>query len=59
MTLVAKEVKKVTIWRNNSRLPSEYQEVEYIQSSGTQYFVVGSSFKTSYKSVIDLEMVVT
>lgn len=37
-------------------LPSEYQEVEYIQSSGTQYFIVGSSFKTSYKSVIDIQM---
>lgn len=37
-------------------LPSAYQEVEYIQSSGTQYFIVWTSFKTSYKSVIDLEM---
>lgn len=25
------------IWERNKRLPSEYQEVEYIQSSGTQY----------------------
>jgi hypothetical protein len=33
MTLVAKEVKKVTIWRNVPRLPSEYQEVEYIEST--------------------------
>lgn len=35
MTLVAKEVKKVYVWRG--RLPSEYQEVERIRSSGTQY----------------------
>ena len=39
-----------------ARLPSAYQEVEYIQSSGTQYFVVWTSFKTSYKSVIDFQM---
>lgn len=39
-----------------TRLPSAYQEVEYIQSSGTQYFVVWTSFKTSYKSVIDFQM---
>lgn len=36
-----------------------YKRVEYIQSSWTQYFVVWSSFKTSYKSVIDMEMVTT
>jgi hypothetical protein len=40
-------------------LPTEYQEVEYIQSSGTQYFVVWTSFKTSYKSVIDFQMTQT
>ncbi len=54
-------ISKVFLWdtqvRPSSRLPSAYQEVEYIQSSWTQYFVVGSSFKTSYKFVIDLEMV--
>lgn len=33
-----------------------YQEVEYIQSSWTQYFIVWTSFRTNYKSVIDLEM---
>ena len=38
------------------RLPNTYQEVEYIQSSGTQYFVIWTSFKTSYKSVIDFQM---
>ena len=31
------KLKRATIWRDNSRLPSEYQEVEYIQSSWTQY----------------------
>lgn len=46
----------VYIW---SRLPSEYQEVEYIQSSGTQYLQIWSSFKTSYKTVIDFQMTVT
>lgn len=27
----------IYMWRDNPRLPSEYQEVEYIESSGTQY----------------------
>ena len=53
----------IYVWSQKVRpsgwLPSDYQEVEYIQSSGTQYFVLGSSFKASYKSVIDFEMVVT
>lgn len=46
----------VYLW---NRLPSAYQEVEYIQSSGTQYFILWNQFKTSYKSVIDLQMVIT
>ena len=55
-------ISKIFLWDTQvrptwwGRLPSGYQEVEYIQSSWTQYFVIGSSFKTSYKSVIDLEM---
>ena len=40
-----------------SGLPSAYQEVEYIQSSGTQYFIIWNTFKTSYKSVIDFQMI--
>ena len=43
----------VYIW---DKLPSEYQEVEYIQSSWTQYFKVGASFSTNYKTVVDLQM---
>lgn len=31
------KLKRATIWRDTTRLPSEYQEVEYIQSSWTQY----------------------
>ena len=41
-----------------SSLPAEYQEVEYIQSSWTQYFIVWTSFKTEYKSVMDFQMTV-
>ena len=52
------KLKRITIWRDSTRLPSEYQEVEYIQSSWTQYFIVWTSFKTSYKSVIDFQMTV-
>ena len=40
--LVQKELKKIYIWSNATpRLPSAYQEVEYIQSSGTQYIDTG------------------
>lgn len=39
-----------------ANIPSEYQEVEYIQSSGTQYLIIWNTFKTSYKTVIDLQM---
>lgn len=31
------KLKRMLIWLNQVRLPSEYQEVEYIQSSGTQW----------------------
>ena len=41
-----------------ANIPSEYKEVEYIQSSWTQYFIVWNTFKTSYKTVIDLQMTV-
>lgn len=53
-------ISKVFLWdaqiRPTWRLPSAYQEVEYIESSWTQYFIVWTSFKTSYKSVIDFQM---
>ena len=39
-------------------LPSAYQQVEYIQSSWTQYIILWNQFKTSYKVVIDLQMTV-
>lgn len=56
------EVSKVFVWdtqvRPTSRLPSAYQEVEYIQSSWTQYFILWNQFKTSYKVVIDFQMAV-
>ena len=47
------------VYKKKKWLPSAYQEVEYIQSSGTQYFVVWTSFKTSYKSVTDFQMTQT
>lgn len=53
-------VKEVYVWTTKvrpRRLPSAYQEVEYIQSSGTQYFIIWNTFKTSYKSVIDFQMI--
>lgn len=42
--------------RPSGWLPSAYQEVEYIQSSWTQYIRVWTQFKTSYKVVVDLQM---
>lgn len=47
------------VYKKKKRLPSAYQEVEYIESTGTQYFSVLNSFKTSYKIVIDFQMVTT
>lgn len=57
-------IKRVTIRPNGQekqirpvwRLPAEYQEVEYIQSSWTQYFNVWTTFNTNYKVVADLQM---
>jgi len=45
-------------FHQSKNLPSEYQEVEYIQSSWTQYIIIWTSFKTSYKTVIDFQMTV-
>lgn len=52
------KVKKIFMRRKVPRLPDAYQEVDYIQSSGTQYMVIWTSFKTSYKVVIDFQMTV-
>jgi hypothetical protein len=46
----------VYVW---NRLPSTYQEVEYIQSSWTQRVEIWSIFKTSYKITIDFQMTAT
>lgn len=46
----------MNVYLPNLRLPSTYQEVEYIQSSWTQYIIIWTSFKTSYKTVIDFQM---
>ena len=40
-------------------LPSTFQEVEYIQSSWNQYFIIWTQFKTDNKVVIDLELTQT
>ena len=39
------KLKRATIWRDNSRLPSEYQEVEYIQSTATNPWATSSSWQ--------------
>lgn len=39
----------------NSRLPEGYQEVEYIQSSGTQFIDTGIKPSANIKTVIDLD----
>ena len=40
-------------------LPSGYQEVEYIESTGTQWLQIWTSFKTGYKTVVDFQMTAT
>lgn len=40
-----------------SRLPAGYQEVEYIQSSGTQYINTGFKPNNNTRTVMDLELV--
>ena len=57
MTSYEYELQNVYLGEPN--IPSTYQEVEYIQSSGTQYIVIWTSFKTSYKTVIDFQMTAT
>ena len=56
MTLTQKEVKAVYLGTNKVRpvwrLPSTYQEVEYIQSSGTQYINLGWKPTDNYFKVV-------
>lgn len=50
------DVKKVTVWR--VRLPSEYQEVEYIQSSWTQYINTWWTPSSNYcRTVVNMQWV--
>ena len=58
MTLYEHELKNDYIWEYNTP-PSAYQRVEYIESSWTQYIVIWTSFKTSYKTVTDFQMTAT
>lgn len=46
-------------WVNRARLPEEYQKVEYIQSSGTQYIDTEVSAKDITDSFIDFQYVST
>ena len=39
-----------------SRIPSEYQEVEYIESTGTQYFVINQLSTSNFGFDIDLSI---
>ena len=38
---------------------AKYQEVEYIESTGTQYLVIWNSFSTDYKVEIDVQLTAT
>ena len=40
-----------------SRLPAEYQEVEYVQSSGLQYIDLSTSFPNGFRVVAEVEIV--
>ena len=62
ITIPNGNVKKITknnivLWeKDSSRLPSEYQEVEYIESSGTQYintqYIINSNVRFELKTSI-------
>ncbi len=56
MTLIQTEPKKITI-RKPSKLPAEYQEVKYIESSGTQYIATWYNPKTTTEFEIEYEIV--
>ena len=43
--------------KNNSRLPKEYKEVEYIEGTGTQYLSTG--YVVNQNSVIDVKLMLT
>lgn len=43
------------IWERNKRLPVEYQEVEYIESTGTQYIDTDVNVSTNNKIIMDLQ----
>lgn len=54
------KIKRIMMRVNNTtRLPIEYQEVEYIQSTGTQSLAIWNSFSTDYKVEIDLQLTYT
>lgn len=44
-----KDIPSYLIGKNNGGLPSEYQEVEYIENSGTQYINTGITPGKNYK----------
>lgn len=49
------EIDGVTVWeKSTSRLPSEYQEVEYIESTGTQYIDTGIVGKNGIRILAEM-----
>lgn len=57
MALVQKEVKAVYMWV--PRLPTEYQEVEYIQSTGTQWIDTWLFASTNMQTETKIEVTTT
>lgn len=48
MNYLEKKKKAMLNYVSGGRLPSEYQEVEYIESSGTQYINSGIKLQFEY-----------
>lgn len=49
------EIDGVTVWeKSTSRLPAEYQEVEYIESTGTQYIDTGVIGKSGIRILAEM-----
>jgi len=53
MTSYEHKVKNIYLW------PEDYQEVEYIESTGTQYILLSGEFKTSYKTTCVFQLTQT
>ena len=53
------KVKRIMAWLNQVRLPSDFQEVEYIENGWTQYIRTNLDIKTGYRQVMKVRFLNT